>query len=298
MRANRIGLLLLLSVLILGSFAAGAAPARPAVVEAIVAALRANDPDAAVAAADKAVTSLPSHAEAWHLAAGAYGRMAQAASIFSKLSWAKKCLAAYQKAVELEPTRYVAHLDLMQFYLAAPSIAGGGRDKADAQAARIAGLDVSWGHMARAILARVDKDYARYETEAKAAIAVNPSEMRHRIMYALDLSKVERWADAFAVLDAAQQAAPDDLRVVYQLGRLVAVSGQQLPRGLEALERVQAASIKPEDFSAGGLHWRRGQIHEKLGQKAEALSDYRRALQLEPSMKALVEADIARLQKV
>lgn len=294
MRAKLVCLLFL----VLGAFATDAAPARAAEVEAIIAALRANDPDAAVAAADKAVTSLPSNAEAWHLAAGAYGRMAQAASIFSKLSWAKKCLAAYQKAVELEPNRYVAHLDLMQYYLAAPSIAGGGRDKADAQAARIAGLDVSWGHIARGILARVDKDYARYETEAKAAIAANPGEMRHRIMYALDLSRVERWTDAFAVLDAALLAAPDDLRVVYQLGRLVAVSGQQLPRGLEALERVQAASIKPEDFSEGGLYWRRGQIREKLGQKAAALSDYRRALQLEPSMKALVEADIARVQKV
>ncbi len=284
-------------VLALMTSAAAAAPARPAAVEAIVQALRANNTDAAVASADKAVASLPSHAEAWHIAAGAYGRMAQSASIFSKLSWAKKCLGAYQKAVELEPTRYAAQLDLMHYYLAAPSIAGGGRDKADAQAARLATLEVSWGHVARAALARADKDYERYEAEMKAAIAANPDEMLHRISYALDLSRVERWTDAFAVLDAAIEKSPDDLRLSYQLGRLAAVSGQQLQRGLAALDRVQAATVKPQDFSEGGLYWRRGQVREKLGQRGEALADYQRALQIDPALKTLVEVDIARLQK-
>ena len=38
-------------------------------------------------------------------------------------------------------------------------------------------------------------------------------------------------------------------------------------------------------------------IIEKLGRKPEALAEYRRAIQLEPVLKAQIEKDIERVQK-
>jgi tetratricopeptide (TPR) repeat protein len=273
-----------------------AAPLPPQ-VEAIRTALRVGDAEAATEAADNAVAALPKSADAWYIAAGAYGRMAMQASIFSKLSWAKKSREAYLTAITIDPQHVQAQMDLMQYYLMAPGIAGGGRDKAEAQVARISKLDVAWGHTARATLARVDEDEATYEREARAAIAASPLESRHRVGFVLVLGSKERWDDAFAVLDEGLAKTPEDVRLNYHVGRLAALSGKQLERGLAALEKANAAAEKPDDFSAGGLLWRRALILEKMGRKAEALPELKRAVQLEPALKEQVEKDIARLQK-
>lgn len=273
-----------------------AAPSAPQ-IEAIRIALQSNDVEAAADAADAAVAALPTNAEAWHVAAGAYVQMAQQASIFSKLSWAKQCVAAYQKAIELDPRRFSAQMDLMQFYLKAPGIAGGGRDKAEARVVDIAKLDAGWGHIAKAVIALTDKDDVGHEREILAAIAADPQEMRHRVFYAVFLASKQRWDEGFKLIDAGLAKVPDDLRLGYQVGRLAALSGQQLERGLLALEKVQATTEIPDDISKGGAMWRSGQILEKLGRSAEALPAYRRAAVLEPELKALIEKDIARLQK-
>jgi hypothetical protein len=266
-------------------------------IEAIRSAWRSGGVEAAVEAADQAVTVLPDSAHAWYAAAGTYGSMAQSASIFSKMSWAKKCRDAYLKAITLDPRHYQAHLGLMGFYLAAPGIAGGGRDKADAQLAMISKLDVGWAHRARAMLALADKDEAAYEREARAAIAASPSESLHRVDLAIKLAGRERWADAFALVDEGLEKSPGDARFNYQLGRLAALSGQQLERGIAALDTLPGVADKPDDSSEGGMVWRRAQILEKLGRRDEALPEYRRAAQLEPSLKEQIDTDIARLTK-
>lgn len=285
--------LLLLTV----SMNTGAAAPRPAAIEAVRTALRANDIEAAVDAADKAVAALPQSAEAWHLAADAYGSMAQTASIFSKLSWAKKCRDAYLNAVTHDPRRFQAQMDLLMFYLKAPGIAGGGRDEADAQAANIGKLDKAWGHRAHAAIALVDKDDAAYEREALAAVAADPAESRHRVDLVFVLTNRARFQDAFRILDEGLAKSPDDPLLNYQVGRLAALSGQQLDRGLTALAKVGAITDKPDDLSEAGMIWRRAMILEKLGRKAEALPEYRRAAVLEPAMKEQIEVDIARVQK-
>jgi len=269
---------------------------RPAPIEAVRSALRAGNVEAATEAANLAITALPGAADAWYFAAAAYGQMAQSASIFSKLSWAKKCLHAYEQALRIDPGHIDANMELLQFYLVVPGIAGGSREKADAQVARIAKLDAGWGYAARSRVARVDKDEVAYEREAKSAIAASPGEARHRAGYALMLAKKQRWEDAFCVVDEGLAVAPDDTRLNYQIGRLAALSGKQLERGLMALQRARNTSNKPDDYSEGAMLWRRGQILEKLGRGKEALPDYRRALQLEPNLKEQIALDIERVE--
>ncbi len=293
MRAKFVWLLIALSAL---STQAHCAP-RPEQIEAVRSALRAGNIESATEAADSAITALPGAADAWYFAAVAYGQMAQTASIFSKLSWAKKCLHAYEQALVIDPGHIEANMELLQFYLVVPGMAGGSREKADAQVARIAKLDAGWGYAARSRVARIDKDEVAYEREAKSAIAASPGEARHRAGYALMLANKQRWDDAFRVVDEGLVAAPDDPRLNYQIGRLAALSGKQLERGLMALERANKTPIKPDDYSEGAMLWRRGQILEKLGRGNEALPDYRRALQLEPTLKEQVALDIERVQK-
>jgi hypothetical protein len=58
---------------------------------------------------------------------------------------AKRIRSAYDKAVELDSSSVAAGESRFEYYMNAPGIAGGGMDKARAEAARVKKLDSSWG---------------------------------------------------------------------------------------------------------------------------------------------------------
>jgi tetratricopeptide (TPR) repeat protein len=75
---------------------------------------------------------------------------------------------------------------------------------------------------------------------------------------------------------------PDNTRPVYQLGKNRLLSGKNLEKGLfyfrEYLKHKPAAG-EPEWADA---HWRMGMIYEKLGDSKQAVSEYKKALELNP----------------
>jgi len=64
----------------------------------------------------------------------AYGLKAQSAGVFSALGLVHGVRTEFLKALELDPLNHDARHDLLQFYLRAPRIAGGGMGKARALA--------------------------------------------------------------------------------------------------------------------------------------------------------------------
>ncbi|MEK7240720.1 MAG: hypothetical protein AAB224_09035 [Gemmatimonadota bacterium] len=66
--------------------------------------------------------------------------------------------------------------------------------------------------------------------------------------------------EAFAVVDAYQQRRPADPVALYQVGRLAAVSGQQLDRGEVALKKYLAVALPPFPNPAP-FGWRRARRH-------------------------------------
>jgi len=90
--------------------------------------------DRAVSACEKAVSLAPNRSEP-HLWLGrAYGEKADHSNFLSAAGLARKVRTEFEKAVELDPSSMEARSDLAEFYLEAPSIVGGGQDKARAQA--------------------------------------------------------------------------------------------------------------------------------------------------------------------
>lgn len=203
-----------------------------------------QDPESAVKAFAKAVELAPASSEMHRRLGDAYGFSAQKAGVLSKLGFAKKCLAAYEKAVALDPDNFAARQSLVGYYSQAPGVVGGGMDKAHAQADAMIKLDPVRGKIAKAGL------YAREK----------------------------KYDDAFALYDDALQANPDDYSSLYQVGRLAAETGQRLDRGLAALQRC--LTLEPPANSPGRAptHWRIGNIHEKKGDKTAARASYEAAL--------------------
>jgi tetratricopeptide (TPR) repeat protein len=77
-----------------------------------------------------------------------YGYQAQHAQSGEQFFLARKVRKSLEKAVELNPDLVEARVDLLSFYLQAPSLLGGSVEKAKLQAAEIAKRDPAQGKRA------------------------------------------------------------------------------------------------------------------------------------------------------
>lgn len=219
-------------------------------------ALQSDDHEKAVAHLEKAVALVPTDAR-YHLRLGdAYGRSAQKAGMFSKMGLAGKCRTSYEKAVELDPKNLDARFSLLGFYQQAPGIVGGGMDKALLQAQEIKKLDPARGRQAMAGL---------YITEKK-------------------------YAEAFAEFDAVLAEKPGDYAALFQTGRLAAISGERLDRGLAALRQCLTQTPPEGQPGHAPAHWRIGNILEKQNDKPGARAAYEAALKLDPKFPQAIDS--------
>lgn len=254
--------------------------------------LDAGDTERAVEAAEKAVALLPKDAQAWLWAGRAYGRMAMEASIFTKAKWAGRTRDAWERAVALDPRGMDAQLDLLSFYRMAPSIMGGGEDKATAQVATIAALDASMGKYAAASLQLPD-DPAAAEGLLREAIALDADNHRARMLLGGLALERKDWAAARAAWEPALESEALAPVARYQLGKVAAVSGEQLEQGLAHLDAYIAGPQDPE-LGIPAAQWRRGQVLERLGRRDEAIAAWRSAVD-DKDVGALAKADLERL---
>src|SRR5262245_57200485 len=109
--------LLLVAVAIAAGSSAMRAAAPPDLdpVATMRGALARGDKDGAIAAGETAKAAAGASSEVWHWLGVAYCDKALSASLFSRLGLAKKCLAAYEKAVALDPKNVRARGDLADF---------------------------------------------------------------------------------------------------------------------------------------------------------------------------------------
>ncbi len=219
-------------------------------------ALQRDDADQAVTLLEKAVALAPAESRYFLRLGDAYGSAAQKTGLFSKMGLAGKCRTAYEKAVELDPKSIDAHFSLLGFYQQAPGIVGGGMDKAYAEAREIKKLDAGRGRMAVAGL---------YVTEKK-------------------------YTEAFGEFDEVLVQKPDDYAALFQSGRLAAITGERLDRGLAALRQCLTQTPPEGQPGHAAAHWRMGNILEKQGDKPGARAAYEASLKVDPKFPQAIDA--------
>src|ERR1700694_5224638 len=101
-----------------------------------------------------------------------YGEKADRAGFMSAAGLAKKVRSEFERAVELSPNSWEARTDLAEFYVEAPGVVGGGKDKARAQANLIAPLNPGMAYWLRGRIAEKNKDADAAEQEYRIAIQV------------------------------------------------------------------------------------------------------------------------------
>ncbi len=201
----------------------------------------------ATEAFEKTVAAEPANAEFALWLGRAYGRRAETANPFSAPGLASKARQFFEKAVELNP-RYVEALsDLFEYYLEAPSFLGGGLDKAEATAARIAQLDAAEGHGARAALAERRKQYGSAEDEFRRAVAASPGEIGRLIDLARFLARRGRIQEADQSLERAAHIAPDSPRLMFARADLYVQQKRNLETARSLLKRYLSSELTPDD---------------------------------------------------
>lgn len=256
-----------------------------------------NRVDEAVAVGERASAAASEDARVWLWLGRAYGRKAIEAGLLARAGWASKTRSAWERAVELAPESTEPRFDLMQYYLQAPGLLGGGLDKAKAQAEAIARIDAAHGLLAEGAIAMHEKDVARAERAWRAAVERAPGDHRVRVAWSGFLSREGRLDELFAFWNAQVAANPGDAFAWFQIARAAAIAGRELEAGLAALDRFSALERPSFDrLAAGAPEWRRGQILEQLGRIAEALAAYEAALAANP-MLADAKRDRDRLAK-
>jgi tetratricopeptide (TPR) repeat protein len=249
-----------------------------------------DDVDAAVEYGEKAVKLDGGNWECQLWLGHAYGRKAQKASVFSKLSNAKKCKAAYEKAVELKADSAEARQALMEYLLQAPGIAGGDKNKAREQATEILKLDAVRGHLAFAQVYLSENDAAKAEQEYIAITELDPNNQAHRNNLGLFYVNQGKYDQARNIFLTLNEAAPQETAYIYQLGKIALLSGKDLDKGLEYFQEYLKVEPKPDYPTWADAHWRMGLIQEKLGSKDKAVAEYQKALELNPQHKFAKES--------
>ncbi len=262
---------------------------------AVDAALKAGNTKDAHRLSDAWVKGHPEEPQAWQWHSRSSCRMAQEAGMLGKMRWAGICREALERFLVLAPTSLEALQGVTQYYLAAPSVVGGGRDKVEGLIERVSGQP-GRGDYLRAQLAVQDKDLARAESLLRAAITADPNEVAYLLNLGNLLASQERTTEARATFLQVLDSKPDHALTHYQLGRLAALSGDELEAGLEHLDRFIQLGEWPQGLSEAAARWRRALVLEQLGRPDEAVADLKRALELDSDFDRARD-DLERLQK-
>jgi len=247
--------------------------------------------DRGIADCEKAVSLAPDNSQ-FHLWLGRiYGEKADKAGFMTAAGLARKVRDEFEKAVHLNPRSVDARSDLAEFYLEAPGIVGGGRDKAQEQADSLLGLDPARAHWVNARIAEKKKDFTTAEQEYRAAIAASHGSASAWLNLGLFYRHRERWDDMEQALTHVRGAPADRPDALVDAAEILLRSQRNLPEAVQLLRAYLNSSAKVEQAPAFKVHYLLGTADEKLGDRQGAATEYRSALDLahefQPAQQAL-----------
>jgi tetratricopeptide (TPR) repeat protein len=248
-----------------------------------------QDYDNAIKSGERAVQLNPNNAN-YHLWLGrAYGSKAEQAGALSAFSLARKTVASFEKSVQLNPSDWHARRDLAEYYVEAPAIVGGGKDKARKLADTTAN-DPATAAWIRAILAMQDKQAGEAEQQFRAAIAASGNSGAMWLELARFYKQQQRWADFDKAMQQAlnsQKKSPTDL---FDAGEMLVKANRDLPLAVQSLRKYLESGHTDEYGPAFKAHFLIGQGLEKQGKSGEAQGEYRTALSLASSYRPAQDA--------
>ncbi|WMW79843.1 tetratricopeptide repeat protein [Undibacterium cyanobacteriorum] len=238
--------------------------------------------DEALKLAEQCINANPKFSECYELHGNINGLKAQRASVFTAMSYANKFKDSIRKAMELDPNNFGARFSMLQFYIQAPKVVGGGKKNAEEFIA-----DTSKTNPVAATLFQAQLDIAN-DNLAKAqsiALSVNTANIEglnriHRsVLTSLGHSFInnKKYSEADKVFTDANLRYPDFPLGNFGLGKSLQEQGKQK----EAIAYFEKA-IAIEASAAA--YFRLAKAQQSLGEKAKAISNFEKALNSQPGL--------------
>jgi tetratricopeptide (TPR) repeat protein len=248
-----------------------------------------RDWDNAVRFCEHAARLEPSNATYQLWLARAYGEKANDAGPLTAYALARKSLAAFENARSLDRQSVPIARDLGEYYADAPSIVGGGAEKARALASEIAAahpVDAAW---LRARAYDGDKDYARAEAGYNELIRLDHGSAASYLHLARFLRGRKNWPafeQAVSRALSSSQISPIDR---YDAAELLLRTKRDLAEAARQM-RAYLASRTIEEGPAFRAHYLLGEILLASGERAQATAEFKAALALASGYRPAAEA--------
>lgn len=292
-----------------------------------------RDYDGAEPYAEKAVKLDPNQAD-YHFILGAVsGRKAEnTGNPFSKWSLARKVKREFDAAIALDPRHVLARVALVDFHLEAPGFVGGDKKKAYTLADELLQIDPARGWLAKARIARKEKQTAQLESfylkaveanrrhygarlalsnfydsdgqkkhdlaekHAREAITIAPDRAGAYAQLSGLFAYQQRWKDLDAILARAEKNVPDNLSPFFHAGRVLISNHLDAARAERYLRKYLTQPPEPDAPSPAVAHLWLGRALEKLGRTADAVREFQEAARLDPKLEE-AKKELKRLKK-
>jgi tetratricopeptide (TPR) repeat protein len=247
--------------------------------------------DRGIANCEKAVALDPDNSQ-FHMWLGRiYGEKADRASFLSAAGLARKVRDEFEKAVHLNPKNAEARTDLAEFYLEAPGIVGGGRDKAAAQAESLLSFDPARAHWINARIAEKKHDYQTAEKEYRSEIEVTHGSASAWLNLGLFYRHRQQWDDMERALLNIRSAPLDTPDALVDAADILIRQQRNVPAAMDLLHAYLNSGARSEQAPEFWVHYLLGSANEKLGDNEAAVAEYHAALDLakeyQPARQAL-----------
>lgn len=246
--------------------------------------------DSAISECEAAVAEASSNSDNYLWLGRAYGLKASRANPVAAFRLARKVAAAFEQAAALNPTNASALSDLGEFYIAAPSLVGGGLDKAEKLSDRMMPISATKAHRILALIAEKRGDTAAAEAEFRKAVEAQPSPDSF-IDLAAFYQRQKRNDQCVTAIQAALRLDHAKDAALVDAASILTDANRSPQLAQQLLTTYLASSAKSESAPAPKVHVQLGDMLLKSGDKAAARREFMAALALAssyaPAQKAL-----------
>jgi tetratricopeptide (TPR) repeat protein len=247
-----------------------------------------EDWDRAEPRCKKAVEMQPNNSAFHRWLGRVYGQKAERATL--PISLALKTRDEFQRAAELDPTDSNAGVDVAEYYLEAPGIMGGGKDKAREQARIIGKTNPAQEHWVYARIAEKNKDFVTAEKEYRKMVEAGNGGAEAWLNLAFFYRNQKRYDEMEQAFVKMNQAPMPAREVLVEAAGSLLRTGRAFSFAIELMRRYFSDG-PVEEAPAFKAHYLLGQLLEKQGDLAGAAVEYRAATALakyyEPARAAL-----------
>jgi tetratricopeptide (TPR) repeat protein len=195
----------------------------------------------------KALALEPTKSEYAHWLGRTFGRRAETSNPFAAPMYASKARQYFEQAVALDAANEEALNDLFDYYLQAPGFLGGGYDKAEAVARRIAQRNAAEGHFAQAQLADKRKQFDTAEQQLRRAMELAPRQVGRVLDLAKYLAKRGRYQESEATFDKAERLEPNAPKVMFARAHVYIQEKRNLDQAKILLKKYLKSDLTPDD---------------------------------------------------